>query len=159
MVLVVLIVLVTLGSLGIARVRQSNNAAACGSNLRYIAMALRQYAESNGDYLPYSDSGQTWESLLLTYVPRSMFRCPTDQELFPLLGSSYDWRDTGPMNTTPSSLAGRPLSSVTRMDVAVCFEAVPGWHRPGSLLAAQMDGSTMYMEQEQFFKNLTWPVR
>jgi len=64
-----------------------------------------------------------------------IFRCPADDELYPAVGSSYDWRDTADPVTT---LAGQSIESVIRSDAVLVFESLPGWHDKGTMNAAML---------------------
>src|SRR6185437_62177 len=96
-----------------------------------------------------------WEDLLRNYVHRQTFHCPADEELFPAVGSSYDWRDTA---DPACSLAGRMYSEINRGDIALVYDALPGWHMPARVQVARIDGSVCMVEDEPFLKELQTPV-
>ena len=73
-----------------------------------------------------------------------------------MIGSSYDWRDTGLPETT---LAGRLITDSKRGDCVLAFEALPGWHTPGRMNAALLDGSASSMEQAKCMEDLYRPIR
>jgi hypothetical protein len=79
-----------------------------------------------------------------------VLRCPADEEIFPAVGSSYDWRDTGNPDTT---LAGRTLVKA-RSDAVLSFETLPGWHNLRQMCAVRADGSAMVMESRECLKDL-----
>lgn len=130
----------------------------CLSQLRQIADGLFQYAADNDRRLPDPFVLQTsWEQLVRPYVQSAgAFQCPGDSELFPMIGSSYDWRDTGTPETT---LAGRQIDDSMRYDCVLAFEALPGWHAKGRMNAALLNGSAMSMDQEVCMSDLQTPIR
>ena len=79
-----------------------------------------------------------------------MLRCPGDEEIYPAVGSSYDWRDTGNPDTT---LAGR-LITKARSDAVLAFETLPGWHNLRQMNAVRVDGSALVMESRECLKDL-----
>ena len=109
----------------------------------------------NGGHYPQPSTSAQWEDLLRKYVHRETFRCPGDQELFPAVGSSYDWRDTA---ETDCSLAGRMFSEIGRGDVSLAFDALPDWHVPGKLQLVTTDGSVHLSADEPFLLELQTPV-
>lgn len=130
----------------------------CLSQLRQIAHGLIQYAADNDKRLPDPFERQTsWEQLLRPYVSSpDAFHCPGDGELFPMIGSSYDWRDTGSPDTT---LAGRFLDDTTRGDCVLAFEALPAWHAKGRMNAALLNGAAVSMDQELCMRDIQSPIR
>jgi type II secretory pathway pseudopilin PulG len=142
----------------VGRGRASAQSAACLSQLHQIAAGLLMYADDNDRRLPDPFELQTsWEQILRRYVSNpETFRCPGDSELYPAIGSSYDWRDTGTPETT---LAGKAISDTTRNDCVLAFEALPGWHARGRMNAALLDGSAVSMDQEQCMADIQLPIR
>jgi len=142
----------------IGRSRAAAQSVTCLSQLRQISGAFMQYAADNDKRLPDPFEVQTsWEQILRKYMPeRSVFRCPADGELFPAVGSSFDWRDTGRAETT---LAGRLISDANRPDVVLVFEALPGWHLKGRMNAVMLNGSGQSMDQEACMEDLQQPIR
>lgn len=92
--------------------------------------------------------------MLLKYA-RGSFACEADTELFPAVGSSYDWRDTGRPATT---LAGKSTAEITRPDAVLVFEALPGWHARRKINVARVDGSATTMDDEACFRDLRQPI-
>ena len=140
----------------VTRVRRAQQTAACLATLRHIGESFNLYAHDNQMRLP--DPGVanlSWEQMLARYHT-APFACPADGELFPTLGSSYDWRDTGNQTTT---LAGRALADITRPSTALAFEALPGWHGRRKINVAKLDGAVVALDEEEFFRELTAPVR
>src|SRR4051812_16345443 len=83
--------------------RRAASGVACASNLRQIHAAFLRYLDnSEGRYPDTFVSGVSWEQMLRQYTGSvgGTFRCPSDPELFDAVGSSYDWRDTGRVDTT-----------------------------------------------------------
>ena len=142
----------------IGRSRASAQSIACLANLRQIGGAFLQYAADNGNRLPDPFEAQTsWEQILRKYLPDgAVFRCPADDELFPSVGSSYDWRDTGRPETT---LAGRLITDTNRSDPVLVFEALPGWHTKGRMNAVMLSGAGNSMDQEECMEDLQQPLR
>src|SRR5438874_1342908 len=76
--------------------RSSSQTLRCISNLRQIQQAFINYAADNSRFPAPALTGVSWERSLLPYLGgTSIFQCPNDEEVFPVFGSSYDWRDTG----------------------------------------------------------------
>ena len=159
--------LVSLGIIGIlvallmpviGRSRASAQSAYCLSHLRHIANGLMQYAIDHDKRLPDPYAMQTsWEQLLRRYINNAdTFHCPGDDELFPTLGSSYDWRDTGMPETT---LAGRLIDDTSRGDCVLAYEALPSWHTAGRMNAALLNGSALSMDQEECMADIQSPIR
>src|SRR5690348_14674101 len=85
----------------ISKANQAAKSTSCVANLRSITNAFRIYANANRMYLPDPANEQlSWEQMISPYYQGGSFQCPSDDELFPSVGSSYDWRDTGDANTT-----------------------------------------------------------
>jgi prepilin-type N-terminal cleavage/methylation domain-containing protein len=140
----------------VARVRRAQQSAACLATLRQIGEAFSLYAHDNQMRLP--DPGVanlSWEQMLARYHT-APYACPADSELFPTLGSSYDWRDTGNQSTT---LAGRAVADITRPSAALAFEALPGWHGRRKINVARLDGAVAAQDEADFFRELAAPVK
>jgi competence protein ComGC len=142
----------------IGKTRASAQSVSCLSQLRQIAGGLFQYAADNDRRLPDPYAMQTsWEQLVRKYVPgATAFQCPGDNELYPIVGSSYDWRDTGSPQTT---LAGRLVDDSNRQDCVLAFEALPAWHARGRMNAALLNGSAVALDQELCLGDLQAPIR
>jgi prepilin-type N-terminal cleavage/methylation domain-containing protein len=135
----------------ISRAQQASRSVTCISTLRNIGHAFNLYAQDNK--MTYPDPGAvgySWEQLLQQYF-HADFRCPSDEELFPTVGSSYDWRDTPDAVTT---LAGVPLAAVKRPNLVLAFESLPGWHAKGKMNAVLIDGSAQTMDQDACLADL-----
>lgn len=142
----------------VSRGRQAATTIACTSNLRQIYAAFVQYSLDHERQLPdpYA-AGMSWEQMLRPYLDQpAAFRCGDDDELFPSIGSSYDWRDTGNPRTT---LAGKSMTDCDRPAAVLVFDALPGWHGTGTMNAAMMDGSARLMKEEQCLTDLQAPLR
>ncbi|HEV8604719.1 MAG TPA: prepilin-type N-terminal cleavage/methylation domain-containing protein [Tepidisphaeraceae bacterium] len=140
--IIAILIALLLGVLG--RARASASALACCSNLRQIGVAFHVYATDNGGRLPEPAlSGISWETALRAQQGAQWFRCPADEEVFPAVGSSYDWRDTGDPETT---LAGRVITKA-RSDAVLAFETLPGWHSKHQMNAVRVDGSAVVMDE------------
>jgi len=135
-----------------SRARAASRSVTCLSNLRQINVAFHLFAERNHGLLPDpSVTNLSWEASLLKYTHPGVFGCPADGELFPTLGSSYDWRDTADPSTT---LAGKDILGSHRASLVLAFESLPGWHARGQINAALMDGSARAMSNEQCLRDL-----
>jgi hypothetical protein len=140
----------------IAKARSAGQRVKCLSNLRQITVAFHLFADRHGGLLPDPASTQvSWESLLTPYTrePR-VFACPVDDELYPSVGSSYDWRDTPDPTTT---LAGQSVSSPGRSSLILVFESLPGWHARDRINAARLDGSASEMNYVDCMRDLSTP--
>ena len=125
---------------GVSRARMAAQSTHCQANLHVFGVCFTQYTmENDGRYPTPLAAGRSWESLLQPYLhDSSTFHCMADEELFPAVGSSYDWRDTpNPMST----LAGRRISDITRGDAVLAFESLPGWHGRHLMNAVYLNGS------------------
>jgi hypothetical protein len=131
--------------------RRGRALAGCAANLHNLHTAFQMYLTDYQDTYPEASPIKQWEDQLRAYAPRAMFRCPADAELFTVLGSSYNWRDTGDPATT---LAGVPASRVFRSDAVLVFDAFPGWHAPGKIQVLKVDNTQELMPQEAFFSDL-----
>jgi hypothetical protein len=105
---------------------------------------------------PY-EAQVSWEQLLRPYLPGAeVFRCPADDEVFPSIGSSYDWRDTGRDDTT---LAGHAITDTSRTEAALAYEALPGWHHKGRINVVFLNGSAVSMVEEAYLEEVQSPLR
>lgn len=128
----------------ISRARAASKRVTCISNLHQIAAAFHVFADRNGGYLPDPSASQvSWETSLAVYITPHTFACPGDSELYPAVGSSYDWRDTPDPATT---LAGQRITTPGRSSLILVFEALPGWHARNRICAARLDGSAGEMD-------------
>ncbi len=149
--------LIGMVSIAVSHTNRAKYAAVCTTNLRGIGLAFMQYAGDNGGSLPSTvNTPAQWEDLLRTYVHRNLFHCPADNELFTSLGSSYDWRDTGDPMTT---LAGRSFSQVSRTQISLAFDALPGWHDPARVQVLYLDNTVRLVDQDALLLDLTTPIR
>jgi prepilin-type N-terminal cleavage/methylation domain-containing protein len=138
----------------VAKVRAAQRTTTCVSNLRQIMGALHAYANDNGLHLPEPSSANlSWEQMLTGYC-RNSFACPADRELAPVVGSSYDWRDTGNAST---SIAGKLITDCGRSNLIIVFEAMPGWHAPKMLNVARLDNSVQAVTEDECFADLNTP--
>jgi Tfp pilus assembly protein FimT len=141
----------------IARTRSEAHSIQCMANLKNISVAFSQYAAVNDYRYPSPlDAGQSWESLLERYIKEpGIFACPSDEEVYPSVGSSYDWRDTPDPATT---LAGKPLVAVTRGETVLAFETLSGWHQKHRMNALRVNGSVEMMFDDDCLHDLQYPV-
>ena len=150
----IVVVLLAIALPTFAKVRAAQRKTACVATLRQIGGAFQLYASDHGMRLPDpSVANLSWEQMLLRYFA-GPFECPSDPELYPTVGSSYDWRDTGDAQTT---LAGRFLGEVTRGETVLAFEALPGWHGRGKINAVRVDNAVVTMDADQCFNDLKLP--
>lgn len=157
-VLAIITVLIGVVSAAVAKARTAAESVDCVARLRQIALGFHQYAGENRGRLPDPFvMGTNWETALSRHLSKNpdVFRCGADRELFPSIGSSYDWRDTGNPATT---LAGRPLTDARRYGVVLAFEALPGWHAKGMMNAALVDASARCMRQDECLGDLATPI-
>ena len=143
----------------IGRSRSSAQSVSGLAQLRQIGSAFVQYAADNDKSLPDPFAMQkSWEQLLRQYVGNNtdVFHCPGDNELFPSIGSSYDWRDTGRPETT---LSGKQIDDTNRQDAVLAFEALPGWHGRARMNAVLLNGSAQSMNEELCMADIQSPIR
>jgi prepilin-type N-terminal cleavage/methylation domain-containing protein len=160
-VLVVIGIITVLLAILLAVVNKSRYAAqgaACVANLHSISLALTHDARDHGDRYPDPVAlNMSWEQCLRPYLSNSqIFQCLADNEIYPAVGSSYDWRDTGVANTT---LAGRTVHDTNRSTAVLTFESLPGWHGPGRINAGLLDGSAQSMDQRACLSDVQTPIR
>jgi prepilin-type N-terminal cleavage/methylation domain-containing protein len=161
--LLVVVIILTLGALllpAIGRARDAASSSVCLSRLRSLTEGFALYTVQNTGHFPDPTANNvSWEQAISPNLGNpsgaSCFRCPADQEVYPMANSSYDWRDTGDVSTT---LAGRSISTVTRTDVVLVFDALPGWHAQRSINVGWLNGSASSIVQSQWFSNLNAPV-
>jgi type II secretory pathway pseudopilin PulG len=157
--LVVIAILTVLMSILVpvlVKVRGSQRSVQCLGNLRRISSALQSYTLDNDGRLP--DPGvadKSWEQMIQKYYV-SVFQCPSDFELYPAVGSSYDWRDTGRAQTT---MAGKTMADLRRGDAVLAFEALPGWHTKGYINVVRIDGAAQTIEDQACYRDLATPLR
>jgi prepilin-type N-terminal cleavage/methylation domain-containing protein len=141
----------------VSSARKSQRNVVCLNTLRNLGSALHAYAVDHQGRMP--DPGladQSWEKLISPYYGGGTLRCPSDSELFPTVGSSYDWRDTGKDSTT---MAGKSIADVRRPGAVLAMEALPGWHRKGLINVVRMNGSAEAIDQQDCFRDLADPLR
>jgi hypothetical protein len=152
---VIVIVAILIGFLVpvISKARRAAKSARCLSNLRQIAVAFHVYAGDNEGKLPDPNAvGESWEAVLSNYLKvTDIYRCPADDEVFPAVGSSYDWRDTGDPSTT---LAGCPLSDAKARNCVLVFDALPHWHVQGKMNVAWTDTSATSVDVQDGLEDL-----
>lgn len=137
------------------RARAASQSVTCLSNLRQISVAFHLFAERNDKRFPDpSVTRVSWESSLTQYAGTNVFACPADNEIFPSVGSSYDWRDTPYPATT---LAGKTLTDSASSSLVLVFEALPGWHDRKRINAAFLDGTARDMPYEACLSDLEKP--
>jgi prepilin-type N-terminal cleavage/methylation domain-containing protein len=151
----VIAVLLALLFPAVVKVRATQRSTACTANLRQIGTAFHLYAQDNSFRLPVPAlANRSWEQMLSPYC-KGAFVCPADGELATVVGSSYDWRDTGIAHTT---LAGRSVAETLRPSTIIAFEALPGWHTRGRINVARLDNSVSMIPEEEFFSDLNLPA-
>jgi Tfp pilus assembly protein PilE len=160
MIVVSIIILLTVIVLTtISRARMMAQATGCLGNLKHIHDAFMEYAASNDGRLPPPASPtikRSWESFLSPYIgPVEAFRCPADSDIFPSVGSSYDWRDTPEEKST---LAGKLVQSPMRQDTILALDTLPGWHGRHLISAIRLNGSAQLMPEDDVLQNLQQPV-
>jgi prepilin-type N-terminal cleavage/methylation domain-containing protein len=141
----------------VVRVRSSAQSVKCLANLRQIANAFHVYVADNGGKMPDPlGDAVPWETSIRPYIANTdVFGCPADQEVFPAVGSSYDWRDTGDPAT---SIAGQAPDNM-RGDAVLTFESLPGWHSKRKINVVRMNGSAEMIDEQDCFADLTRPVQ
>jgi prepilin-type N-terminal cleavage/methylation domain-containing protein len=151
-VIAILALLLALVFVGLSRSRSAAKSVECLANLHHIALGFQSYALENDARLPDPLlQATTWESMLRKYLRSTqVLRCPADEEVYPSLGSSYDWRDGGEPAT---SVAGRAIYAC-RPDAVLAFDALPGWHRKRMFNIVRVDGSAMSLDEQQCLADL-----
>lgn len=138
--------------------KSTANSLGCLGQLRQVTAALRSYAWANENRFPDPGAAEKpWEAIIAPYLPGpDVLRCPADSEVAPITNSSYDWRDT----TLPeSTLAGRLMTDVKRMEAVLTLEALPGWHKKEMINVGRVDGSCLEMDAQKAMADLLQPVR
>jgi type II secretory pathway pseudopilin PulG len=148
-------ILLSVTAVAIARAQKLRSQTVCAANLRSIGIAFQSYLMDNGGRYPQPSTGAQWEDLLRTYLHRPSFNCPGDEELYPALGSSYDWRDTADPTI---SLAGKRTIDINRGNVSLSYDALPGWHAPGKLQLVTTEGAVRLVEEDKFLADLQLPI-
>lgn len=137
------------------RARSASQSITCLSNLRQLDTAFHLFAErNNGRFPDPTVTKVSWESSLLPFLHTALYECPADGELFPALGSSYDWRDTPDPATC---LAGQDINVPVRSSLVLVFEALPSWHSKTKINAGLLDGSACEMDYETCLRDLGKP--
>jgi prepilin-type N-terminal cleavage/methylation domain-containing protein len=156
--LAIITILIAILLAGISRIRGNAKSAVCLSQLHQIATALIAYTRDNTERFPDPAASQaSWEQMIGNYVlTPSLFNCPGDEEIYPVVGSSYDWRDTGVDQTT---LAGKLCVGLKCPNPVLAFDALPGWHAKQKMNAARMDGSAATMDQGECIGDLQKSIR
>jgi len=155
--IIVLLGVIVLGAL--AKARAAANNVACLSNLKRIHDAFYHYAQDNNWRFPASRNiaGKNWESLLNPYIgPKHAFECPADSDIFPNIGSSYDWRDVPDDDAT---LAGKAANGPLRQDRILAFDTLPGWHGKHKISVVRLNGNAENIDETKWFDDLDSPVR
>jgi hypothetical protein len=155
--LTILMVLAGMLIVIVKRVRSSASVVSCLSNLRTLGEGFRLYAVDHGGRLPDPvEANTSWEEMIARYIGEpDAFRCPADKEVFPVVGSSYDWRDAGGLE---GSMAGRTITDV-RGDAVLAFETLPGWHQAKRMNAVFADGSSRALLEDECLADVLRPVK
>jgi prepilin-type N-terminal cleavage/methylation domain-containing protein len=140
------------------RTRSAATGITCLGNLNQITTALRSFAVDNKNRYPDPGAAEKpWEQMISKYLPATnVLVCPADNEIAPVTGSSYDWRDTTLANCT---MAGRPFTDYTRSEAVLTIESLPGWHKQGTINVGRVDGSCDTMDANQALSDLLKPIR
>lgn len=154
-------VLIGLALAGASTLRKRSQSVSCISNLRQIGGAFTQYALMNNRFFPPPNSLKTspsWELTLSgSFIDNpDVFHCPADEVVYPYVGSSYDWRDTGDPSTT---LAGTAITDTTRGGFVLASEATANFHAKGKINVVFIDGSAGEMDSVACFKDTMLPIR
>jgi prepilin-type processing-associated H-X9-DG protein len=154
-------VLMGLGLAGASKLRKRAQSVSCISNLRQIGEAFTQYVNLNNRFFPpprNTNTGPSWELTLSgSFINDSqIFRCPADDVVYPFIGSSYDWRDTGDPATT---VAGTAITDETRGNFVLALEAMSNFHAKGKTNVVFMDGSAGEMDAVACYSDMIQPIR
>jgi len=148
------------GALGTHAVPTINPSAAAPARVMML-VSLNPFPPMKGTVIPrfraWISSRVPSRASALTTIAcgPAAFACPADSEIFPEVGSSYDWRDTPNPITT---LAGRSVSAVSRSTAVLAFDTLPGWHEKHFMNAIRVDGSAEEMREEDCLGDLRVPV-
>ncbi len=133
----------------------------CLSNLKQLVSGFHLYAEDNDGKLPGEEIEMMWEELLHPYLnERRVYACPADADAAALdAGISYAWRDTLAVDDPASSFSGLTLDTVSRGELVLVFESIPGWHGDAIIQAGAVDSSARRYDHVEFYRNLAWAVQ
>lgn len=131
----------------LASVRKEVQKTTCASNLRQIGIAVQSYRTDNKDYLPRArympepfvsvDDDPAFPVAMKSYLPskggknNSVYRCPDDETVYDLCGSSYDYA---------SFLGGQRPKDVFFIRMGMMTEAEVILSRDFDNAAADVDG-------------------
>ena len=134
--------------------------AVCLVNLKQLVSGFHIYADDNDGRLPGEQIETMWEELLHPYLnDRGVYACPADADATTLeAGISYGWRDTLAVSDPASSLSGRNLGNVSRGELVLVFDSIPGWHGETVIQAGAVDSSVRRYDHAEFYTNLDWTV-
>lgn len=136
--------------------------AVCLSNLTQLHLAFTLYADDHGGLAPDEESNITWDGLIWPYLPdERVYHCPSYPGEFVVGDCDYAWRDSFWVDALSpgASLAGVKLFELPRSDLVYLFETDPGWHGPGTIAAASLDGSTKFWNESVFIENMAVVAR
>ena len=136
-------------------------AAICLANLKQIVSGFHIYADDNDGRLPGEEIEMMWDELLHPYLnERGIYACPGDADAAELeAGISYAWRDTLAVDDPAASLSGRNLGTVSRGELVLVFDSIPGWHGETIIQAGAVDSSARRYDHAEFYRNLEWTVQ
>lgn len=161
-VLVIVSILVGILLPALGKAKRSQQRTTCLSNLRQIASAFALYAQDNDGFGPDDYSENTWDALIYPYLSiDKVYLCPSDEDGYDEdFGTSYEWRDSFQvaMDHPERSLSGRDLLSARPPSLVLVYDAVIGWHTPGSLNVALLDTSATTLTAEEFIANMELTV-
>lgn len=149
----------------LASARNTARSAICLSNARQLAEGLHMLADANGGRLPGIEDEEAWDVRVQEHLDSNedVFVCPSDEDAleataggFP--GLSYGWREWFEVDEETSSLSGELLSSVTRPDLILVFEDLPGRHNRDRINAATVDNSARSYLIDEYLANLSLPI-
>ena len=151
-VLGIVLILLAIALPTIARIREQSASVKCLNNLRQINTGFLLWSAAHDRKYPDPAAlGLPWEQVLSRETGTHVFVCPGDSELAPVVGSSYDWRDTGHPGST---LAGKHVASVTRSTTIIVFDSLPGWHRKAQVNVARQDASAQTIPHSELVSDL-----
>jgi len=162
-VLVILAVLVGILLPALGEAKRAQQSTTCLSNLHQIANAFALYAQDNDGFGPDDYADVTWDTLIWPYLKvEKVYLCPGDEDGYDEdFGTSYEWRDTFQvaLDHPERALSGRDLLSARPSSLVLVYDAVIGWHTPGTLNVALLDASATTLTAEQFTANMQLPVQ